>query len=191
MEYEINNGTSVSVANYLMMQKEDPSNTALAKFKSDVSTLYPEAARVDDFDFTDPKAREEIVAQANKWVKKETDGLIESIVEPPLDPTTRLILLNAVHFEGKWEHPFSKGSTYAREFYNHGTEAKIVDFMNGHDRTYPAKKITVSGQAVQAVEFPYEKDNISMVVLLPDEKEGLKTILSSSDLKSVVGSALA
>lgn len=58
-------GSSVSIANYLMMQKESQANAVLTKYKSDAVSLY--GARVDDVDFA--TNGDAIIANANNWVK--------------------------------------------------------------------------------------------------------------------------
>ena len=56
--------------------------------------------------------------QINKWVSKATNKLITSILpKRSVDPSTVLVLANAIYFKGKWSKPFEKKKTKDGEFY--------------------------------------------------------------------------
>ena len=46
------------------------------------------------------------LATVNGWVKKKTDGKIESILDR-LDPSAALVLLDAIYFKARWDRPWS------------------------------------------------------------------------------------
>ena len=52
----------------------------------------------------------------NNWVSKHTNGLIEQMLENPLDEDTRLALLNTIYFKAKWNTPFEQNASYTEEF---------------------------------------------------------------------------
>lgn len=56
-------------------------------------------------EFYSEKMDDSTVAKLNNWVSKNTNGMIKNIVSK-LDPFTRLLLANAVSFEGKWEREY-------------------------------------------------------------------------------------
>ena len=91
------NGSSVSLANYMLVRKESD-NPVLQKYKSDVETNY--GARVDDVNFESDGAI--IQSDVNNWVKTNTKGLITQIIDSPPNPQTFALLLNAIHFKGEW-----------------------------------------------------------------------------------------
>lgn len=70
-------------------------------------------ALVRDLDFASPLAPDTI----NQWVKDMTNGKIPQIVDNHVDPTTRIIVLNAIHFAANWSGPFNASRTTDRWFY--------------------------------------------------------------------------
>ena len=59
-------------------------------------------AAVSNADFKNPAT----VNHINDWVSARTHGKIPQIVQAPLDPLLRLIVLNAIYFKGDWTTPF-------------------------------------------------------------------------------------
>ena len=61
-----------------------------------------------------------------------TNGLIKDIVNPSsFDSSTRLMLVNAIYFFGKWMTPFKKEDTKPMEFeVEDGNVVKDIDGMN-------------------------------------------------------------
>lgn len=47
----------------------------------------------------------------NNWVEDKTEGLIDAIIDQPLENHARLVLLNAIYFKGKWVMPFAAAVT--------------------------------------------------------------------------------
>ena len=52
----------------------------------------------------------ETMNEINRWVDDKTNGLIDKMLDQPLDEMARLTLFNTVYFKGKWEFPSSAGS---------------------------------------------------------------------------------
>src|SRR5699024_2289872 len=69
-------------------------------------------AELQEIDILDPNAAKLI----NNWVSDATKEKITEIVDDPLDPSTVAILINAIYFNGKWEHEFNKDFTEDRVF---------------------------------------------------------------------------
>ncbi|GBN17513.1 Serpin B4 [Araneus ventricosus] len=92
-----------------------------------------------------------------------------------LDPSTVLILLNAVYFKGYWSHPFKENATIPQDFYNKGDKnnCRQVDMMHIKDIFLYTKK-----ESYKALVLPY-KGNISMLILLPNSKRGLRELENS------------
>ena len=79
-----------------------------------------------------------------------------------IDQLTRLILTNAIYFNAAWKYPFSENST----------SDDIFHLIDGMDITVPMMQQTKSfryteGDDYQAVELPYDGQELSMVILLP------------------------
>jgi serpin B len=101
----------------------------------------------------------------NQWAGKQTKDRIQELVPPGvINGATALILANATTFDGKWLHPFAANATYDDAF----------TLLDGSQVTVPmmtqAANLGYAEQAgVQFVELPYKGDDLSMVILLPDE----------------------
>ena len=167
----------------LLIQKEDQPNATLDAYRSSLHSFY--SARVHDVDFV--KESQEILANVNAWVREHTKDLIPKILQEPPSPDMRAILLNAIHFKGKWEKPFDKENTQPLVFFNRGSSSqadqKQTDFMTAYKKKFNyLKKQICGGKSVQLLELPYEGEEVSMVVVLPDERDGLKDIISCESL---------
>ena len=82
-----------------------------------------------------------------------------------------MVLTNAIYFKGDWTEPFRKEMTQVAPFRISGSHETDVPLMyQQHDFRYWA------GDGLKALELPYGKANLAMLVLLPDEVEGLSTL---------------
>lgn len=161
------------------MQKEAvDGNQTLHKFKNDVQTIY--SAKVEDVSFGDEGQR--ILSVVNEWVRHNTKGQIHSIMEQVPPPDTRLIVLNAISFKGKWAKPFDKELTEKMPFYNRGEEESHTDFMAMYGKPFQYANEELGGEKVQIVDLPYADNNSSMLILLPEKIDGLKRMLQSKRL---------
>ena len=59
----------------------------------------------------------ETMNEINRWVDDKTNGLIDKMLDRPLDEMARLALFNTVYFKGKWEFPFDANDTHKEDFY--------------------------------------------------------------------------
>ena len=106
-------------------------------------------------------ARREI----NEWVAQQTkDKIPELIAEGVLVDLTRLVLTNAIYLKAPWEHPFSEEGTEPAPF--HLLDGSTVD---AELMSLNAELGYSEGDGWQAVELPYAGNELSMVVIVPDE----------------------
>ena len=105
----------------------------------------------------------ESVEQVNEWCSEHTNGKIKKIIDE-LDPSTIMILLNAVYFKGKWVYPFMKESNLNLPFYNLGKKKIFVETMVQveHFRFFENSQIKV-------IELPFTKDFMSAIIILPSK----------------------
>ncbi|WP_372845247.1 serpin family protein [Pontiella sp.] len=108
----------------------------------------------------------------NGWVAKKTQDKIQNLIPAGLlDPTTRLVLANAIYFKGNWAQPFKKERTRAMPFtVKPGTEVEVPTMMQTGDF-----KLAYA-EGLQALELPYAGGDLSMLVLLPSDKDGLSAL---------------
>jgi serpin B len=105
----------------------------------------------------------------NGWVEKQTHDKIKDLLpEGSVTPGTSLVITNAIYFKGKWATAFSKSSTYDQAFLVDGTTSKDVSMMH---QTSDLGFGHTAG--VKVLEMKYDKSDLAMDVLLPDDAKGL------------------
>src|SRR5581483_5264180 len=117
-------------------------------------------ATVANADFQNPAT----VSAINDWVSRSTRQKIRSIIEPPLSPADRLILLDAVYFKGDWASQFEKKLTQAEPFTTGAGEAISHPLMS-KTQSMPYWE----NSDLQAVHLPYGSGAVQMTVILPRE----------------------
>ena len=100
-------------------------------------------------------------ATVNAWVKKRTDGKIDSIVSH-LDPTTVMVLVDAIYFKAPWQKAFHAEETRAEPFQLDNGQVKVA-MMQTEDLFHLATR-----PGYRAIELPYTGERVSMIVMLPD-----------------------
>ncbi len=132
--------------------------------------------RVEALDFADPGAADVI----NAWVSEATDGLIDGIVDPPIDPLTMAFLINAIYFEGAWTLQFDPARTASGDFRRSDGSTVPVPFMSMSDGEFPfAQK-----PDYQAIELPYGGEAFAMTVVLPSDAIGVQAFVESLDAEA-------
>jgi Serine protease inhibitor len=108
----------------------------------------------------------------NRWVEEKTRQRIQELIpEGALSPASRLVLVNAVYLKAKWELPFRRAATREETFYLEDRRTLETPLMHQQkDIRY------VQGRSYQAVELDYRGGDLSMLVLLPDRKDGLRDL---------------
>jgi len=151
------------IANALWPQTGFP---IAAGFQTIARNLYAAGLQPLDFARAPEKARTTI----NAWVEQQTQDRIKDLVrEGVLTPATRLVLTNAIYFKGVWMHPFVEDRTRKEKFtLSTGREIGDVPLMN-QQRKFPY----LDGGSFQALELPYEANELSMIVFLPRKVDGL------------------
>jgi len=107
----------------------------------------------------------------NGWVSDKTRQKIPKLFDPPLAPNTRLVIANAIYFNGTWAMPFDEKNTRDDKFIITPGEDVTVPFMN-KDSFYNY----TAADGFQIVELPYEKNSASMLILLPDRIDGISSV---------------
>nr|XP_042900252.1 leukocyte elastase inhibitor-like isoform X2 [Parasteatoda tepidariorum] len=142
-----------------------------SNYKKDVQEQYHASIKEVNFE----KNSAQIVNDVNSWVSKQTHGKIDKLLSD-LDPSTALLILNAIYFKGNWKIYFDQKKTKQQKFYNDGLDSKAKEVPLMH---MTAKLPYASVDDIKALELPYKGDNISMIILLPEEHNGLKSLEDS------------
>lgn len=161
---------SLKVANRLFADK---TCEVLPTFKESCLQFYD--SEMEQLSFHE--AAEESRQHINTWVSKQTEGKIPELLSGgSLDSETRLVLVNALYFKGKWHQPFNKEYTMDMPFKINKDEQRPVQMMCRED-TYSLAY--VKEVQAQVLVMPYEGMELSLVVLLPDEGVDLSKVESS------------
>ncbi|XP_053322835.1 serpin B6-like isoform X2 [Spea bombifrons] len=105
----------------------------------------------------------------NDWVAQKTEGKIQDLLpDGSVDALTRLVLVNAIYFKGNWANQFDKSQTKEMPFRLSKNESKPVQMMYKkakYQMTYIGDLLT------KVIELPYVNNELSMIIMLPDEIE--------------------
>jgi serpin B len=158
----------LAVANALWGQEGAPLQP---EFLDQIARHYDGSMHLVDFRRAAQAAR----AAINQWVEEKTRHRIRDLIPPDgVDAATRLVLVNAVYFKGQWVAPFAKTATRDEPFYLlDGRKVRLPLMHQDEDMPY------MQGSGYQAVELVYQGHDLSMLVLLPDRKDGLADLEKS------------
>jgi serine protease inhibitor len=152
----------ISIANSVWTEK----NFTVKKPFTNILTQYYNAES-KSFDITDPL----VPNQINSWIDIKTNGLIKNMIDK-LDQNTVMLLINAIYFKGKWNSQFDKEKTVQGSFYKSGGTTTQVPMMK---QTSEYK--IYNGEGFTLAEFPYGQANFVMDILLPDDSNGINSII--------------
>ncbi len=144
-------------------------------FRTVSEVFYDAESR--SIDFADPSTTDLI----NGWVREKTDGMIPNAVEE-LDPSTVLMILNTVLFDGAWEKQYEKHQIREGVFHGANVSQNKVDFMYSTENSY----FEVEGGAGFSKMY---KDGYAFTAVLPDGD--LNDFISGMDLSDVISAALS
>ncbi|XP_070796849.1 leukocyte elastase inhibitor-like isoform X2 [Pituophis catenifer annectens] len=119
------------------------------------------------------QASEDSRRHINAWVEEKTSGKIQDLLVPGIiDSLTKLVLVNAIYFKGNWANKFNKDHTEEKPFWVNKNERKIVQMMF---RKGEYNMTHISAYRISILEIPYIDNDLSMIILLPDEIEDNST----------------
>ena len=158
-------GVQLAVANSLWPMKGYP---LLPAFLERVKSGY--GAEIVPLDFAG--ATEESRQTINRWVEDKTREKIKDLIAPGnLEPLVRMVLVNAIYFKGKWASPFKSERTAPGDFFVSPDAIVLVPMMDQTHR-FPYAET----DDCQILELPYVGDGLSMLVILPKDRDGLAGI---------------
>ena len=141
----------VSIGNALFPQTGFPIGEP---FLRTLAAQYGAGARPVDF------GKADAVRQINAWAERQTAGRVKGIFHQ-LDPTTRLVLANAVYFKADWQAPFvdqSRAAGFTR------ADGSLVQAPMMHaQRTIRYARV----DGGSAIELPYAGGPYAMWLMLP------------------------
>src|SRR5262249_43421520 len=120
----------------------------------------------------------------NDWVDKGTEGKIKNILpEGAISEDTRLVLANAMYYYAQWGLPFSESETKGRDFFRlDGGSTKVATMHQSGQFGYG------KFDQYQVVELPYQAEDFSMVIILPetDDFHGWESSFRAEDFDAAI-----
>lgn len=188
-QYELSNANSLWI---------DNSFTISPRYQATITDNYRPTI-VEPADFRNQANAERL--RINQWVTDQTRDKIRDIIpQGTIDEMTRLVIANAIYFKGSWATPFETQFTKQAPFTSSDKQRRNVALMNLNSFTqgkYAAfnadgtpfqtprtvaddfnEKSGYPGKGgYQVAELPYNGDDISMLIFLPSDLDGLDTLL--------------
>ena len=153
------------VANSLWCQDSGPLQP---EFLDLIARHYAGGVNVLDFLHAVGAARETI----NQWVEDKTRQRIQELIPSGgLDRETRMVLVNAVYFKGTWVLRFDRTATRDEPFRLEVGGTVQAPLMHQREEVRYLK-----AAGYQAVDLAYRGIYLSMLLLLPDRKDGLRDL---------------
>ncbi len=155
----------LTVANALWAQE---GHALIEEFLEVVRKSYEAGLNFADFKNDPEGARAEI----NAWVEEKTNYKIKDLIqEGVLNSLTRLVLTNAIYFKGIWENAFDEALTKEEPFHiSSSTRVNAPLMYQRENFGY------MENEHLQMLEMRYAGEELSMVVLLPRDIDGLEQV---------------
>ncbi|MBI2266364.1 MAG: serpin family protein [Armatimonadetes bacterium] len=159
------------------------------KFQKTVNDAY--GAPAETLDFKDSQGATETI---NSWVAEKTKDKIKDLIPPGvLNEDTRMVLTNALYFKADWADKFDPRQTFDAPFQTQEGQAvdaptmhqtgtfKYGEFNLDEEKTASpvSKPYFMDSPAVQVLELPYSGDDLSMVFILPKDRQTLSRVEKS------------
>jgi len=142
------------------------------RFKKILQSFYNASAQSIDFDQS-----KKAVQTINSWVSEATHGKIRSMFsEDVIDPSSMMLLVNAIYFKGLWRYPFNEKETKEGVFYVTPTRSVTVPFMTIERYLYWSESVELDSAILR---LPYEGEKYSMFIVLPNKRDGLNKLLNT------------
>ncbi|NOQ71649.1 MAG: hypothetical protein GQ574_06595 [Crocinitomix sp.] len=132
----------------------------LSSYRKKLKDLFDSEPYQTDFE-KDPEGSAEKI---NKWIEKNTNGMIKDMVTADAVADFKLAIVNAIYFKQNWKKTFDKEKSKKAEFNNASGSVTEVDMMHALDRFK-----SFDGKNEKIIELPYNDDKTSMVVILPNK----------------------
>ncbi|KAF3423284.1 hypothetical protein E2986_12788 [Frieseomelitta varia] len=124
-------------------------------------------SEISKIDFKNIDAAEKI----NSWVKQKTNNKISNLVSSDdFDENIKLVLINAIYFNGSWLNTFNAKNTKDKIFHVTRDQTKLVPTMFNKSQ-YNYGNIPIL--QAKFIEIPYTNTDIVMIIILPNEIDGL------------------
>nr|CAB56696.1 serpin, putative [Drosophila melanogaster] len=144
-------------------------------------------SNIDKLDFH-PPYNKRTADGINRAVATKTNGKITDILRAELlNDRTEGVIVNGVSYSAAWQNAFRLDKTEKRSFRTGSGQSVKVDTMWTLQNFNYAE---VNSLDAKVVELPYQNPDFSMLLLLPNRKDGLRSLqqsLSGKNLLAEIG----
>ena len=147
--------------------------TLVPQFKTDMQNYYN--AQIEALDFSKSSSLDKI----NNWCKKNTDGMIPSILDR-LSPNAAMCLLNAIYFKATWTEKFDPKDTRDMDF-------TMPDGSTSQHKMMHRKALAAydKNDLCEMLYLPYGSNGYGMYVLLPVEGKTVDDVIQGLSAEGV------
>ncbi|XP_008065452.1 serpin B11 [Carlito syrichta] len=132
--------------------------------------LYQARLQTVDFEQSVEETRNSI----NAWVESKTNGKVTNLFgKGTIDPSSVMVLVNAIYFKGQWQNKFQEGETVKTPFQLSESKNVTVEMMY---QTGTFRLALIKEPQMQVLELPYVNNKLSMIILLPESTANLEQI---------------
>jgi serpin B len=161
-------------------KKNSTISSLFAKFKSVelANAVFTRFNPLDDFQkmIKEYKAKLDYLKDANQinlWCSDATHKKIPKIVDT-ITGADKMVLINAIYFNGIWQEPFDKNNTRLNAFFGSNNQIKKIMFMNS------TKNFDYfEDEGLQAISLNYTKDNLNALIILPKNKSNINNYIQN------------
>ena len=157
--------SKLSIANSIWFRNDGDSLQVHDDFLQRNADYYGAEAYSSAFD-------DKTVEDINSWVKSNTDGMIEKILDEIKD-LDMLYLINTVLFDAEWQSVYYKENIRKGDFTDVNGIVNNVDFMHSAEYGY-----LDDGMAAGFIK-PYANGGYSFVAMLPNENVTIQEYIES------------
>lgn len=130
-------------------------------------------------DFSD---RDDLAA-INQRIAEQTHGMITDVADE-ISPTARVLLINAVLFDGAWAEEYEEEAVYRENFTGYAGNVVETEFLHSMENSFFE---TTGGVGFSKLY----RDGSLFVALLPEEDEDVYAFVSELDIAEVVEAAIS
>ena len=158
-------GVDIAMANQLWAEK---SYRFKCRYLRTTKKSYNAPVKRLNFKENPNESRTEI----NQWVEELTRERIKDLLpDGSISSLTKMVLTNAIYFKGQWDKKFEVDNTQEDVFTTIEGKQVKTSMMNAKD-----KFSVYQGDGISLLELPYQGNDFSMLVLLPNEDRSIAEI---------------
>ena len=151
---------TLNTANALWTQEGYP---FLSQYINFIENYY--MGKATDVDFSNA---DKVAQQINQWVEEYTNGKIKDLLtNSDIHPLTKMILTNAIYFNGDWLYKFNRDHTTELDFEISPGNTVKVPMMSLAE----AELNYAETDDIQILELPYKGEELSMLIILPKKSD--------------------